>query len=187
MQLQLFNDNEAMSEVNLGQLITTPQQRDAIHVAVAPVIAAEAVEPGQHIQLNHEGKACSGKEPIGIVDPYLKQDVMPGDQFWLFLYPKTVTNLRHDWSHPAFERKTKLDENAAIAWLTEFAKEGKYTYGELIAEAKNSIADSDYYISLGTDTPTRWYDEIETFWKHIETVTGLKVPDKTHAPFSCAC
>lgn len=91
-----------MSDLNLGQLITTPQQRDAIHVAVAPVIAAESMEPGQHVQLNNEGRGCSGKEPIGVVDPYLRHDVMPGEQFWLFLYPKTVTNLHHQWDHPAF-------------------------------------------------------------------------------------
>jgi hypothetical protein len=81
----------------------------------------------------------------------------------------------------------EMDKAAAKAWLTEFAKEGDYSYEGLIAEAKQCIANDGHYIQLGTDTPSRWYDEIETFWKHIETVTGLKVADKTNAPFSCAC
>lgn len=178
-----------MSDIVFGQLITDDKQpeRDAVHVAVAKVIAAETLEPGQHIQLDHEGKACSGKEPIGIVDPYLRQGVEPGDKFWIHLYQKTVKNLRHDWSHPAFENKAAKDKEEAVAWLTAFAEEGDITYKELIMEAKACIKDQNEYISLGTDTPSRWYEQIETFWGHIETVTGMKVPDKTHTPFSCAC
>lgn len=177
-----------MSDLNLGQLITDKQQRDAIHIAVAPVIAAEAMEPGQHIQLNHEGKACSGKEPIGIVDPYLKQDVMPGDQFWLFMYPKTVTNLRHEWNHPAFERKKNADMEKAIGWMQDAASQLDISYNELI-KAAISFQKTGDYLGLGFDTPELFYstEGMETFWTHYETITGKKVGDKTAGFISCAC
>ncbi len=95
-----------MSDLNLGHLITTPQNRDAIHVAVAPVEAAETLYPGQHVGLiAGSSTLVTGtiKVPhLGIIDPYLTTKVMKGDRCWMFLYPQTVTGLRHDWTHPAF-------------------------------------------------------------------------------------
>ncbi len=90
--------------LQLGQLIDDTQHRDAIHIAVAPVEAAEQLRPGQHIGVRVDGRASTrGTAPIGIVDPFLKADVLEGQRFWLFLYPYTITSLRHDWTHPAFE------------------------------------------------------------------------------------
>ena len=36
-------------QITLGELITGTFFRDAIHIAVAPVIANEELQPGQHI------------------------------------------------------------------------------------------------------------------------------------------
>jgi hypothetical protein len=90
----------------LGQLIDNGERRrDAIHIAVAPVTAAERLAPGQHVGLIEPGNlelvGPSGTS-IGVVDPFLTNDVEPGQRFWLLLYPGTITGLRHVWSHPAF-------------------------------------------------------------------------------------
>jgi hypothetical protein len=92
----------------LGKIIEGEARRDAIHVAVAPVVAGEDLEPGYHVSLNKEGEAVSssGKGLLGIVDPYLVSRVKKGERFWLCLYPNTVTSLRHVWTHPAFITKS---------------------------------------------------------------------------------
>ena len=92
----------------LGQLIEDgDRRRDAIHIAVAPVTAAGRLAPGQHVGLVEEGNLelvgpCD--RPIGAVDPFLAAEVEPGQRFWLFLYPGTITGLRHVWTHPAFTK-----------------------------------------------------------------------------------
>jgi len=90
----------------LGQLIEDgDRRRDAIHIAVAPVTATERLAPGQHVGLVQEGNTelvGSCDRDIGIVDPFLAEGVEPGQRFWLFLYPGTITGLRHVWTHPAF-------------------------------------------------------------------------------------
>jgi hypothetical protein len=179
-----------MSDLTLGQLITTPHpERDATHIAVAPVIAAEAMEPGQHIQLNHEGKACSGKEPIGIVDPLLRKDVMPGDKFWLWVYPKTVTNLRHDWSHPAFkEEKEEAGKKEAEAWLRTFAETWNMEFDEMVRGA--STKDGGITAS-GLDIHS--WSELDNngaeFWRQLEIFTGKKFSKKHREGtyISCSC
>lgn len=89
----------------LGHLITDGEtRRDAIHIAVAPVVASCYLNPGQPIGLLEGSREQVGptNNPIGIVDPFLKGKVHYGQRFWMFLLPNTVTGMRHYWKHPAF-------------------------------------------------------------------------------------
>jgi len=104
----------------LGTILTTPQGRDAIHLAVEPVVAGCALQPGDDILVDHSsgkaiafnyvyvGGAPGGKklgrgEGMGIADPFIKKDVIErGERFWFVMYPRQVHSLRHVWSHPAF-------------------------------------------------------------------------------------
>lgn len=90
----------------LGQFLEPHEhRRDAIHIAIAPITAAEMLTPGQHVGLVQAGNtelAGPCAQPIGIVDPFLPTAVAPGQRCWLFLYPGSIVGLRHVWSHPAF-------------------------------------------------------------------------------------
>lgn len=83
--------------------------RDAVHVAVFVATCVDRrVTPGQRVCLAADAvhvvpaRDCPFDKSVGIVDPYLTDPVEPGTPFWVFLDPKTVTGLRHVWTHPAF-------------------------------------------------------------------------------------
>lgn len=87
----------------LGQLLDETAQRDAIHIALAPVTSPVTLKPGTHVGLLPDGRVSPGASPkVGIVDPFLTEHVQPGQRFWLCLYQQTITALRHRWEHPAF-------------------------------------------------------------------------------------
>lgn len=94
----------------LGHIIPedVTQQRDCIHIAVLPAVADAVLRPGQHVGItpfaaNNVPIASTEVETIGIVDPYLRRPVMAGQKFFVYLYPGSITGLRHDWTHPALE------------------------------------------------------------------------------------
>lgn len=96
--------------IKLGSLITDKQHRDAIHIAVVPIVAGQDLEPGAHVGLSESGQAIYGLDSIGVIDPFLTERVAKGQTCWLLLYPGTITSLRHNWTHPAF-----ADEQQAVA------------------------------------------------------------------------
>ena len=105
-----------MNQPVLGQLLTGTERRDAVHIAIAPVVCADHVlMPGEHVGLIPDSTThVSGGEwtitCIGVVDPFLMEPVKYGERFYLFLYPNTVTSLRHLWTHPAFVTKVPVVE-----------------------------------------------------------------------------
>lgn len=90
----------------VGELRRGGEQRDAIHIAVAPGVAVERLYAGQKVglQKGDNDKYFTGRAHtmLGIVDPFLDHAVEAGEQFWVFLFPNTITGLNHVWTHPAF-------------------------------------------------------------------------------------
>src|SRR4051812_40308454 len=86
----------------LGTIITEGG-RDAIHLGVEPVVALETLVAGQHIGLVGEGASSKCDKFLGIVDPFLAAPVQPGQMFWLIVYPRQITSLRHVWTHLDFD------------------------------------------------------------------------------------
>jgi hypothetical protein len=181
--LSTFSKGEFMHNVELGKIITDCPQKDAVHVAVAPVIAAEYLNPGQSIGLQENDTRFAVSKPakfIGVVDPFLKEGVQKGQKFWMFLNPNTITSLRHDWEHPAFI------PSESEAWLRDFADEVQMTYEELLLAAKNYLESGDI-TCLGFDTPDRVYYDREEFWDHYQKVTNQPVDPDESMFFRCAC
>lgn len=79
-------------------------RRDAIHVATMPAVAATPLAPGTHVGRMADGRwAAAAPKKVGIVDPFLTAFVRTDQRFWVLLYPRTVTSLRHAWTHPDIE------------------------------------------------------------------------------------
>lgn len=159
-----------MSAPEIGQIIPGITARDAIHIAVAPVVAGEELEPGTHVAFDGDGEMVSYlTRTIGIVDPFLRNPVEKGQKFRLFLYPGTVTNLRHEWDHPGFKHEPSAG-SVSMGWLQHFAELHQMTYNDLMAAVKE-------YVETGCEDATVEDDfkEWETpneFWVHYQAVTG---------------
>lgn len=168
--------------------------RDAIHLAVIPVMAKEPLMPGWDVTADGCAKD-SLNEPVGIVDPFLKRKVKPGEWFWLVIYPRKITSLRHVWEHPAFPTEADLkhaeelgeklsgrDIEKAKEWLREFAETHDVPgYDQMMATLAHSTKDPCFSTDGNADIPAE-------FWEHYEKATGTKVPQSQRGEwFRCAC
>lgn len=195
--------------LTLGQLLNGNEGRDAVHVAIAPVVAAERMRPGEHVGFMVKGN-CElvgpgpGPGSIGIVDPFLMKPVEQGQRFWMFLYPNTIQSLRHEWVHPAFPavadvvppKPTKAESEA---WLREFVRTSDCPdYDTLIAAASGQDIESpdpEWYGTYRNDGEYLHFsgrdahgDIPPEFWDHVENVTGKTIPRHDRATsFSCSC
>jgi hypothetical protein len=86
-------------------VVAVPERKPskARPMAVVPATAAYLLLPGQRVCRLPDGQFGTAGEPVGIVDPFRDDVVRAGEQFWLCLFPGTVTSLRHVWTHPAFQ------------------------------------------------------------------------------------
>lgn len=172
--------------------------RDAIHLAVEPVIAGEALDPGEPILLR-DGKAfaCLVENALGIVDPFLRSTVRPEQRFWLVVMPRQITSLRHVWEHPAFPPSemgidAKAEATAHILrtfesqkWLKEFCSRSDCPdYHTLMAAAIDHAQNGGgEYLHFDEDAHG---DIPPEFWDHLEAVTGVRAENPA-AYFSCSC
>lgn len=191
------------SKLGLGQIITTEQHRDAIHVAVAPVVAAQRIYPGDHLQLDKDGKAFGFRQrtadSIGVADPFLDSLVHEGETFWLFLYPGSITSLRHEWTHPAFTKAQPAslppampDKSESEKWMRAWAvaNMGYDYYGD--SPDKNLSEETAYANAIqaghrnhiGPYESAREHIDNE-WWNHWEILTGQRGDRDTY--FSCSC
>lgn len=173
----------------LGTIIGDGAGRDAIHLAVEPVVAATSLFAGEHVGFVSKGKVARYADKLlGIVDPFLKNEVSAGEKFWLVLYPRQITSLRHVWSHPDFPEEHPKKEsdyseatiNESKAWIDVYANSLGFTYREMIEGA------AEKYLCGGESLEGESVHD--AFWDHYEIATGSVIPedDRTNF-FRCAC
>ena len=202
----------------LGMIHTREEKRDAIHLAVIPVEAGERLNPGEHLHLL-DGKAyratAYSKDAIGIADPFIQGSYYgcseKGQRFWLVIYPRVITSLRHVWTHPSLPDEpgvsapsgpTTEQKAHSEAWLRQFianadcpefdtvvkAATGEYVEGIDGYGRAYKIEDYGYGPCLffsGRDAHSEIPPE---FWEHIEIYTGKKIPHGMRAvSFACSC
>lgn len=173
----------------LGTIIDSKAQRDAIHIAIAPVTAHMVLRPGQHVGIDGRDE-----NPIGVVDPFLTERVKVGEVFWMFLYPNTITGLRHEWAHPSFEtgRISRRDHmSKSELWIADHADELGLSYDAIMGNAAEWLAAKgewgNAFVQQGSET---WRDNFRPtdFWHHYEIVTGTVVPEgKKESMYCCSC
>jgi hypothetical protein len=187
---------------SLGTVLRGDELRDAVHLAVVPITNAGSyiLHPGQHV--NAKGEPA---EPfVGIVDPFLPFRVYPNQTFWLVLYPRTITSLKHVWTHPAFpdaetfERATdgfiadgpisedqlspEEQKRLSEEYLKDRADGLGISYGELLRALEVA---NPYGVCIGEELEgdVRIEPELK---EHAERVLGRKLPDLGDY-FRCAC
>ena len=150
-----------------GKLVDdNERQRDAIHIALAPVRAAERLLPGQHVGLvdpDDPNLVAPAETNIGIVDPFLTDVIEAGQRFWLFLH----------------------SDDEEDPW------ESSISYATLLEFGRSAVEEDNFFFSCGSNMTM--CDELrsncEDFWKNWSIITGIPVPAKAllETSFSCAC
>lgn len=199
----------------LGTIIGEGEKRDAIHLAVEPAVAGQLLGPGQHVGRNRDGAWVmvmgNGIKPLGIVDPFLRRQVRKGERFWLVVYPRQITSLRHVWSHPDFPEADQItsimtvkeDHPESRKWIQEFAgriqmgeqgdsEDGNalmLTYEELMESAARWIQKNEMTcLRANIDYDDDMHASIPEFWRHYAIVTGQDIPEERRDYFfRCVC
>lgn len=177
---------------SIGKILTGSEDRDAVHFAIAPMEAAERLYPGQHVGTDGHGRIAGSQPHIGVVDPFLRHPVLAGERCWMMLYPNSITELRHAWTHPAFPSKASGSPSESERYLRGYAERAGLGYERLLEGAKSFVrggGDHEDGIRYHTDLESFFYDERAEFWAAFQAVTGMSVPEemKDRQIFWCAC
>lgn len=185
----------------LGTIITESEKRDAIHVAVEPVKAGHNLLPGQHVGIANGLAYGNVDKKLGIVDPFIIGPILEGQYFWLLVYPRQITSLRHVWEHPDFSEEEEkenietkeyiLEEKQKLAreWIETWASDIGSSYNEVMNGAQIYLEQGTYTYGEGNEyTSEAQYDGIEEFWVQYSILTGKDFGnDLSGGFFTCAC
>lgn len=183
----------------IGKKLTDENHRDAIHIAVLPVSCALGpLSAGQKVKFAYGTKSSvSAAAPeewgIGIVDPFLSEQVETGERFWLFVRPNSVSGMRHEWTHPEVDALPDLATSESEKWLRQFALDWNFDWDELISEAMHPSKDPyrRVVVAHGRDLHSSGElgEDYNRFWMHLEKFTGQHFDEERREAlvWSCSC
>lgn len=207
----------------LGKIHQFEEKRDAIHLGVEPIVAGiSGLRPGQDIGIGSDGRAYpvgSDIKALGIVDPFIKQrgGIKEGQSFWLVVYPRAITSLRHVWEHPDFpdsripamaEQKEPATEeelhqmHLLLEVPSAMALERIREYAKSLGDGNHEVtAEELIETALGNmESSNGWGDYIvkggllegvqvsDQFWTDLAIYKQIDIPEEKRGNFfSCSC
>lgn len=188
-----------MHTPQLGKLIDSPQQRDAVHIAIVPLIAGEHLDAGEKFRLAYgtknialRGDYNEDSEVAGVVDPFLPGwgGVEKGQEFWGLLFPNTVTGMRHEWFNPTFDEPA-VGKDEHEKWLRGFCDRWNFNFDELITAGVGANPDWRCVVARGIDlhSATELGEDEQLFWEHLEKFTQktFSQEHRNQMGWSCTC
>jgi hypothetical protein len=132
----------------LGKYPNILGERDAIHVPIVSVRAGSPLTPGQKCCINEYGEAVKQDlhnrlKTVGIVDPFLKFDVITGENFWLLVDSKAIPSVVHYWEHPDINFSVPTRDVEENKYLAGYAKDLGVTYHFLFSAMNTFINENE--------------------------------------------
>ncbi len=194
------------NEAKLGTIPKVTEGRDAVHVAIVPVCAHQTLHRGTPVRINSQNRAesCAVKDAVGVVDPFRSEGLVnPDEWFWLCLYPKTISGLRHVWDHPCFPKAdaapdVKLADlpstsvAASQQWISDYVEkhcsywenEPDGGYSEFIRYVK----DERWIYYYGSDCHSLSdVNDADELFRHLSVVLGRRIDADYFSAFTCSC
>lgn len=185
----------------LGKLIEGSEFRDAVHVAIIPMEASEMLRPGQRVGIVSDGVAGPSSKALGVVDPFLDDVVPKGKQFWLCLFPNSISDMRHAWLHPDFKddvvkhvvhdavedaaEKLKIRRKEIEDWMAKQASVLGCDVYDLL-DINGDILSGEYIITyMNESARDYWFQIYDEYKEKIEEYHCIPFDDI--GGFSCSC
>ncbi len=190
------------NETKLGTAPQGNEGRDAVHVAIIPICAAHKLNIGSPVTINLDGLAesCSIDKAMGVVDPFRNQAVTKGSWFWLCLYPKTITSLRHVWEHPAFPISTDpATQKSVYSGNKAESEEWVKSYVKIHCPYWDQSPDSGYgaFLDHVSEREIFYYgrdchglsdvEDADELFHHLSIILGIRIDASYFESFSCSC
>lgn len=155
----------------LGKTPVAVGDKDAIHVAIFAVRAGRVIEPGQRCGLNEHREAVPNDKGCGVADPFMRDNAVVGDVFWLLLDQTEVPNVQHHWEHPTISFAPPDRDPPKNKTIAEAAEKLGLTYAQLI-DACRKIVDEEDVVYEGTlsfgDMEQALEDDVEGYYVFSE-------------------
>lgn len=200
-------------DTKLGTVPTENDGRDAVHIAILPMRAAQFLPSGCPVKLNKNGDAipCDPEDAVGVVDPFLtKAQIFEGELFWLCLYPKTITSLRHVWEHPSFplsfsgsispeKAKATIPKTEIITpkrksekWLEQYVRqhcpywehESDGGYSRFLANVKY---DKMIFYNGSDCHSLSEVEDADELFRHLSIILDMRIDANYFDTFTCSC